>query len=252
MNEPSRIVVQNEKDDKFIESWLVLVKHKRLFILAVSVCMLLGFWYAYTTPVTYLYTSAIQIGTTTSGEDITPIEDVGSTVAKINYVYRPAAKQKLMAAYGAAVPNTMEASLPGLPDKGGRIVVLQSKGASEQANIHQEMHNIVTQMVIDEHSRLYQIRNEVLTKYLSANGAKTGESTPKFFDSRVLRTSIALADKTGTYQVAPMTRSHQPLENGQRRVLFTSVLLALLAGALLVFLAETVERIKYSLSNKSL
>lgn len=242
MNDPTKIVIEHPESNAYVEYWLVLARHRLVFALVFSVCALFGLGFSLSGTDTYTYTSLIEIGMTTDGENVMPIETMESVATKLKDAYVPLARARIAGKLNGEAPPDVEI----IPlQKNNYVITLRSQGPKEHAAIHQELHNLIFQTLKDEHRQLFDARSKFLADLLikvdsKARALEDGERMVPY--TNTIRLSHALANSSRTRMVAPPTQSLEPIRTNRRQATIISILLALVAGVLAVFLAEIAAR----------
>ena len=164
--------MQDYYDDEIslIDLWLILIRRKKVIISVFLVCALVGGLFAVLKSPSYTYTTSIEIGTQVEKDNIRPIEDPQTLLAKIQESYIPLVIHDYFKAHPEEDKKNYEikARIP----KGSQIVVLESKGAESESPVYLKLHQDVVDMVKRDHQRIIGIvkkeveneRNEAISK----------------------------------------------------------------------------------------
>ena len=149
----------SEDEISLVDIWLVLVKYWVLIVVVVIVCLTIGLLYALNKPALYEYTSSIEIGyflkeSELNGSEQVLIEQPSVLAAKINGNYIPLVMRDYLSKHPDVgnVPD-VQAQLA----KGSQIVLLSSKGAKEDVEIHLGLHQSVLENVQDSHQKTFTL-----------------------------------------------------------------------------------------------
>jgi LPS O-antigen subunit length determinant protein (WzzB/FepE family) len=143
-----------EDEISLVDLWLVLVRRRAIFITVAALCLVAGLLYAIAMPRSYQYSTSIEIGSRHDGASIELVESPETLLAKINESYIPLARQQYLLAHPElqAVPD-MDARIP----KGSQIIVLGSKGAETESEMHVALQQAVVDMVKKDHGRMIDV-----------------------------------------------------------------------------------------------
>jgi capsular polysaccharide biosynthesis protein len=143
-----------EDEISLIDLWLVLVKRKKLLLAVFAACTLLGLITAFVLPKQYNYTTSIEIGSRIVRDDIRPIEEPQTLLAKVQESYIPLVQHEYLTNHPED-DNVykLSARIP----KGSEIVVLQSKGAEEHATAFITLQQGVVDKVKKDHQRIVDV-----------------------------------------------------------------------------------------------
>lgn len=114
-----------------IDLWIILIHRKWVIAGVLLLCVLLGLAWVLLKPSTYQYGTTIQIGQVFAGDDLQPIEAVGSVLAKIQETYIPLARGRLLS--GDVLGGfKLEAKSPA----GSELIVISGEGSPAQQSIY--------------------------------------------------------------------------------------------------------------------
>lgn len=114
-----------------IDLWIILIRRKWVIAGVLLLCVLLGLAWVLLKPPTYQYGTTIQIGQVFAGDDLQPIEAVGSVLAKIQETYIPLARGRLLS--GDALGGfKLDAKSPA----GSELIVISGEGSPAQQSIY--------------------------------------------------------------------------------------------------------------------
>jgi len=132
-----------EDEISLVDLWLVLLRHKRLIAGVFAAVLVLGFILALLAPRNYAYTTTIQIAS--DGEGL--LEQPETLLAKLNESYIPFVLRQASNADPKAPRPEIEAKIP----KDSRIIVMVSKGAETDQELHFKLHNDVMKRLAQDY-----------------------------------------------------------------------------------------------------
>jgi hypothetical protein len=143
-----------EDEISLVDLWLVLVRRRAMFVAVAALCLVAGLLYAIAMPRSYQYSTSIEIGSRHDGASIELVESPETLLPKINESNIPLARQQYLLAHPElqAVPD-MDARIP----KGSQIIVLGSKGAETESEMHVALQQAVVDMVKKDHGRMIDV-----------------------------------------------------------------------------------------------
>lgn len=158
---PSNLINQQwiEEDSiNLVDLWLELSKRKVIILASVVLALIAGLLIALALPTKYSYSTSLEIGTklehSSAGDVSTLIEEPETVLAKIQESYIPLAQQQYRQGHnGDERVYKIEARTP----KGSQLIVLQAKGAEEDAPAYLQHLQMVTDYVIKDHQRVMNI-----------------------------------------------------------------------------------------------
>lgn len=250
MNDPTKIIIEHNESDAYAGYWLIFARHKFAFALVFSVCALFGLGVVFSDTAKYTYTSLIEIGTIIGGEEVSPIESMESVAAKLKNAYVPAARRRIAEKLKNETPPDVEIISPS--QKSSYVIILRSQGPKEHVAIHRDLHELIFQTLEDNHRQLFDAHSESLSKLLidvDSKARKFLKDTRKSKDEKQAMLYVevtglrrVLVSRSKTRMVSPMTQSLEPIKKNRYQIIVVSILLALVAGVLAVFLIETIAR----------
>lgn len=134
----------------FIDLLLTLWGNRRLMIVSLASCLVLGGTVAALWPPTYAYATTIEIGTMQRGESFSVIEPPEAVVAKISNAFLPAIEQ----AHGLATATpgfTLNLSVKN--PRGTGLLILTSKATEADQDTHLSIHRQLAERIREEHRR---------------------------------------------------------------------------------------------------
>ncbi len=156
MRQPGHIQAYYHEDEiSLVDLFIVLYKHKTLIAIIFLLCTAGGVFYALTKPILYTYSTSIEIARGTSGL----IEEPETVLAKLQESYIDYVLQQ----YNKDNPQDPEkikitAKVPRQSD----IVVLESIGTEEMADIHHQLHQEVVDKLSEDHGRMIAVMKRAL------------------------------------------------------------------------------------------
>jgi len=161
---------QYEDEISLIDLWLILVRRKKALLIVFLVCVISGVVLALVKPPTYTYTTSIEIGTQVEKDNIRPIEDPQTLLAKIQESYIPLVIHEYFKSHPDEEKENFDvkARVP----NGSQIIVLESKGPNSKAQTYLTLQQSVVDKVKQDHQRIVTIlkkeveneRNKAISK----------------------------------------------------------------------------------------
>lgn len=188
-----------EDEISLVDLWLVLVRRRFIIAAAVLASVLAGLLFAFLQPLTYAFTTTIQIGRIgdlrgvgVSAETITAhetLESLETVVAKLNEAYIP----KILAAYADEADELTVPKIGASSPKRSQLVLIKSKAPTKESGLHLELHKNIMETLLADHSILIgNFRQSLELQLMSAQ--KKFESLSD--DARVLANRLKLLDGT--------------------------------------------------------
>jgi len=142
------------QDDEIslVDLWLTLSRRKNLILITAVLCLLLGLAWAFVMPPLYEYRLSIELGNRWVKEELRPLEEPETALAKIRESYIPSTLHN--SAYVAANGLVkIEAQIP----KKSEIIVLTVKGREDEGEVLIGMLNEVLERLRADHQRAYSL-----------------------------------------------------------------------------------------------
>lgn len=166
-----RTYAQTHQQDEIslVDLWLILAKHKWVFAGVFLVVFALGVGYAFFKPITWQYSTLVEIGARLVGEEIEPIESPSSVVAKLEKGYVPQAQQEYYTAFPA--DNAFYAVKVNAPQNSA-LVTLQSTGQEDTQSAYIAIHQAAVDALLEDHARIVEvIRQGLKTRLIGQQNA---------------------------------------------------------------------------------
>lgn len=173
MNDDSRVQgteyslqQMNHTDEiSLVDLLLVFVRHKTVFFITVVACLLAGGVYAWLKPVSYTYTTLIEIGTQFVEGEPQPLEAPDSALAKIQASYLPLAQQ----AWATAHPDepgliAVDVAVPA----NSLLLRLQSTATPEKSAAYATVQAHAAESLLADHQRITGVVRKDLENSLAA------------------------------------------------------------------------------------
>ena len=152
---PTRL---EEDEISLVDLWLVLARRRFILAAVVLACVLGGLLFAFLQPLTYAFTTTIQIGrivvlrgvgetAMTARETLEPLETV---VAKLNEGYIP----KILAAYGDEADEPTLPKIEASSPKRSQLILIKSKAPTKDSELHMKLHKMIVDILLEDHSFL--------------------------------------------------------------------------------------------------
>ena len=159
-----------EDEISLIDLWLILIRQKKVLIVIFLVCAISGLLFATLKPDTYTYTTSIEIGTQVQKDNIRPIEDPQTLLAKLQESYIPLMIHEYFKAHSGE--NKEDFEVKARVPKESQIIVLESKGSEAQAPTYLALQQRIVDKVKQDHQRIVGIlkkevenqRNKAISK----------------------------------------------------------------------------------------
>lgn len=140
-----------------IDLWIILVRRRWVVAGVLLLCLVLALGWALLKPPTYQYESTIQVGQVFTAGGLRPIESVNSVLARIQEVYIPLARGRLLTA-DALGGFKLDASSP----EGSELVVISGEGvASQQSTYLRLLQDVIEQLRADLLPRFQAAREAI-------------------------------------------------------------------------------------------
>lgn len=144
----------DEDEINLVDLWLVLVKRKLILAGVVVASAVAALLYVVVVPPSYQYSTSIEIGTHLNGVELSVVDSPETVLAKVKESYIPLAQQNYFDQHperesvvkiGARVP------------KNSKIIVLSSKGADADGDIHKALQQSVVDRLKKDHGRIVDV-----------------------------------------------------------------------------------------------
>jgi hypothetical protein len=148
-----------EDEISLIDLWLVLIKRRNILIAVWGFIALVALIAALAMPKQYTFSTSIEIGSRIINENIRPIEEPQTLLAKVQESYIPLAQHEFNLTHP---DNTNVFKITARIPKGSEIVVLESKGTQTDSEILKTLQQSVVDKVKQDHQRIIgTLRQEV-------------------------------------------------------------------------------------------
>jgi len=153
------VVMDSRAEDEIslVDLWLVLVKRKNVFFFIFLISLVAGLLYAFFKPLTYEFSTSIEIGL--RSESVT-IEPAQSVLAKLQEAYIPL----VLASYNAdSSAKTKITDIKSSVAKGSDIIRLSIVGDESNEEIYKSVLNEVVEKITIDHKRVSSlVKNDLL------------------------------------------------------------------------------------------
>lgn len=144
-----------------LDIWRILVKRKKLIVATCLLITLMGSAYAILKPTIYVYSTAVQIGSTSMGGKETPVDDINNAASKVKELY----VNSVLSDFYRDNPNEkkdleFEVSVP----KNSQILMIGSKCSEEEAPLYDQFINKISAKLVADHSEKIKEFKAVLSE----------------------------------------------------------------------------------------
>lgn len=268
----------NREDDvRFVDLWIVLVKRKLVIALILVLSISLGGGVIFLLPEKYKYITALEIGKNMTNGEVQVIEKPETLLVKVGETYIPKVQHQFANETGSGKYYAIKALSP----TGSQVILLESKGKSDEEEIYAKLHEEILSLVIEDHaillnkfrSALEKKRSELLNKIDSSginllqkqltdirksiNENKVDnlelKVKEKMYQNRVVQDQIDLIDLElvnlkETKALDKTMRSIKPIDIPKIMIAVLSVVLGLMAGIFGALFVEFVSKVKKEMS----
>ncbi|MCK4691274.1 MAG: hypothetical protein KAT20_05680, partial [Desulfuromonadales bacterium] len=131
-----------------VQLWLVLLKRKYIILAVITICLLSGAAFVLQKPVTYPYTTTIEIGSIEGGR----IESPDVVLVKLEKIIIPRGIRNYSDEHGGGLPGVKTGI-----SKNSQLLTLTSYGSEEMANPFSELHQLILGPLFAEHRRIINV-----------------------------------------------------------------------------------------------
>jgi capsular polysaccharide biosynthesis protein len=144
----------DEDEINLVDLWLVLVKRKLILAGVVVASAVAALLYVVVVPPSYQYSTSIEIGTRLNGTELSVMESPETVLAKVKESYIPLAQQDYLDQHPESKSVIkIDTRVP----KGSQIIVLSSKGADADGDIHKALQQSVVDTLKKDHGRIVDV-----------------------------------------------------------------------------------------------
>ncbi|MEQ1485978.1 Wzz/FepE/Etk N-terminal domain-containing protein [Methyloglobulus sp.] len=132
-----------------LDIWRILVKRKKLIVAICLLITLMGSAYAILKPTIYVYSTAVEIGSTSMGGKEAPVDDINNAASKLKELY----VNSVLSDFYRDNPNEkkdllIDVSVP----KNSEILMIGSKCSEEEAPLYRQLINKISAKLVADHS----------------------------------------------------------------------------------------------------
>ena len=178
-----------------------------------------------------------------------PFESPQTLLAKMQHVFIPQAlNEQRQSNPEDKTKYKIKASIP----KSSVIIVLEIKGAEEQADLIKHLLQNITQQATLDHSRIYDsvrknitsLLNKATTELLMLKKTNENKTEIASQQSMIDIYSSQLANLRNTREILPPMKSIEPIRTSKKLIVIITAFMGIFLGVISAFFADFVEKIK--------
>ncbi|NOS74939.1 MAG: hypothetical protein HOP36_10490 [Methyloglobulus sp.] len=132
-----------------LDIWRILVKRKKLIVVTCLLITLMGSAYAILKPTIYVYSTAVEIGSTSMGGKEAPVDDINNAASKLKELY----VNSVLSDFYRDNPNEKKDLLINVSvPKNSEILMIGSKCSEEEAPLYRQLINKISAKLVADHS----------------------------------------------------------------------------------------------------
>lgn len=141
-----------------VDLFLVFVKHKKLFLSVLSLCIVAAGAFALLRDNTYLYSTSLEIGTYYEDKAQVFIDTPQTVLSKLEEGYIPTVLSK----YYAANPDAPRIKITARFPKGSEVVVIESKAKARLGGTIKQLEGQIVDLTKADHARTVDVKRKGL------------------------------------------------------------------------------------------
>ncbi len=151
MNTPDTSRYQDD-EISLVDLWLTLSRHRKLILGIVGSSLLVGLLWAFLKPPQYEYRVSIEIGNRWIKDEVRPIEEPDTALAKLKESYIPSTLRT-----SSRVEKDRDIEIEAQIPKKSEIIVLTAKGTEDEGDMLKGLLVEVVDKLRADHQRIYSI-----------------------------------------------------------------------------------------------
>lgn len=232
-----------------IDLAMVLVRRRKMIAVITTFIILSGMAAALLASKSYTFTTSIEIGSQIINGTVKSFESPQTLLAKLQYSFIP---QTLNEHQLSNPADEKKYKIIVRVPKNSDIIVLEAKGAEEQADLLSGLLQNITQKAAHDHSRIFESVKRNLLSQLEQTRTKLanlGSSANNHAEEAILQSSIEgyssqLANLRNTREISPPMKSLGPSGVNGKLIVIIAAFAGIFLGVFSAIFAEFVEKVR--------